>query len=308
MPVPAAVPTVALGRLAGNPACPGRARRGGACRESSPAALVAGAAGGLPGACYLGDRLARRAKGMSDLERVIEAHGGRERWQGTARLLAKLSLGGMEFLTHLQPRPLREAEVTLDPRAFRATCSPYPAPGQVGVFDPACVRIEDEGGHALSERAAPGRIARSLRHWFLWDSLDVLFVTGMTLWHSLLLPLLLTRSGIACETLAPVAGEQGRLQRMALHFPADLPLPAPRQILHVDGAGLIRRLDYAPVAWGSVVRVAQVLDGHESVDGRIIATRQSVHVCLPGGHVLRGSRLAWLEVSDVRAVADPAGA
>lgn len=245
---------------------------------------------------------------MGDLDRVIEAHGGRERWQGTARLLATLSLGGMEFVTHLQPRPFRGVEVTLDPRAFRVTCTPFPGPGQVGVFDPARVRVEEEDGTALNERPAPGRITRSLRHWFLWDSLDVLFVSGMTLWHSLLLPLLLTRSGIAHEALGPVTGDQGRLQRIEVHFPADLPLPAPQQTLYVDGAGLIRRVDYAPVAWGSVVRVAQLLEGHESVDGRIIATRQNVHACLPGGHVLRTSRLAWLEVSDLRVVSGPAGA
>lgn len=241
---------------------------------------------------------------MTDLDRVIDAHGGRERWQRMARLLATLSLGGMEFVAHFQPRPLREVEVTLDPRAFQVTCTPFPEAGQVGVFDPRRVRLEDDSGTALSERPAPGRINRSLRHWFLWDSLDVLFVSGVTLWHSLLLPLLLARSGVAHESLGSMETEDGRWHRFDVHFPADLPLPAPRQTLYVDAAGLIRRVDYAPLAYGSVVRVAQLLHEHESVGGRIIATRQTLHPCLPGGYVVRASRLAWLEVSDLQAVGD----
>ncbi|PWG61972.1 hypothetical protein [Sediminicurvatus halobius] len=244
---------------------------------------------------------------MSDLDRVIDAHGGRERWQGMSRLLATLSLGGMEFVAHFQPRPFREVEVTLDPRAFRVTCTPFPNPGCVGVFDPQRVRLEDEDGGALEERAAPARIARSLRHWFLWDSLDVLYVSGMTLWHSLLLPLILARSGVACEPLGPVTTDAGRWQRYDVRFPADLPLPAAQQTLYTDGAGVIRRVDYAPVTYGSVMRVAQLLEGHESVDGRIIATRQTLHPCLPGGYVVRASRLAWLEASDLRVVADAPG-
>ena len=98
---------------------------------------------------------------MTDLhERIAEAHGGLERWGRAERVMATVSMGGAEFLYHLQPRPLDQVDASVDLRGNRVTLSPFPEIGYTGVFDPVRVWVQDESGHCLDERSAPGRVAR----------------------------------------------------------------------------------------------------------------------------------------------------
>ncbi|MQM40274.1 hypothetical protein KBTX_04321 [wastewater metagenome] len=83
-------------------------------------------------------------------------------------------------------------------------------------------------------------------------------------------------------------------------LPGDLPVPAPEQRLHADAKGALVRAEYAPVAWGRTMRVAQLMESLEGVNGLVFATRQSLVPCFPGGAPVRGMpRLAWLEFSDL---------
>ncbi len=234
---------------------------------------------------------------MSDLcDRIIEAHGGRDRWLGTGRLMASLSMGGSTFASHLQPRPLRDVEVTADLRSFRLVLSPYPRPGETGVVEPSRVCIQADDGSAIAERCAPGTVTRSLRHWLVWDSLDVLFVAGVMLWQAMLFPWLLTRSGVIEE---PLAGER-RPRALDLHLPGDLPLIAYRQIWHAGATGLVERADYALEAYAGWLRVSHMMSDYEAFDGLVLPTRQTLYPCLPTARPWKGTRLAWLALDDMR--------
>lgn len=240
---------------------------------------------------------------MSDLhERIAEAHGGLERWARAERILATLSMGGAEFVYHLQPHPLEQVDVSVDLRAQRVTFSPYPEPGQTGVFDPVRVWIQDDAGQCLRERSAPGRTARSLRHWFFWDPLDVLFVAGLTVWYGVAAPFLASRSGAEREPLEPVNMEEGARERLKVNLPADVPLPAREQVLHADRRGLLRRMDYAPAAYAGVFRLGHVLQEHHAYGGLVVATRQDLYPCLPSGQLWRLTRLAWMHLDDVAVI------
>lgn len=237
---------------------------------------------------------------MTELhERIAEAHGGLDRWGRVERVLATASLGGSEFLYHLQPRPLEQADVSVDLRLCRVTVSPFPTAGRSGVFEPSRVFTQDDQGQCLEERAAPGLVARSLRHWFVWDSLDVLYVVGLTLWHAVAAPFLACRSGTERKLLEPSDTVDGPRQRLRIRLPGDLPLPAREQMLHADPRGLLRRMDYSPVAYGGALRLGHLLEDHQACDGLVVATRQVMYPCLPNGQIWRLTRLAWINLDDV---------
>jgi hypothetical protein len=233
-------------------------------------------------------------------DRMIEAHGGHERWRGISRIMATLSMGGLEFVSHMQPRPLRNVEVAADARNTRLTLSPFPERGQSGVFEASRVYIQDEDDAVISERPAPGTVTRSLRHWMLWDTLDVLFVTGITAWQALLFPWLLARTGVNPQPAPPGSVDSSRCVRVS--FPADLPLVAHEQVFHAGSTGLVERIDYAPEAYAGWLRVCHLMEDFDVFDGLVLPARQSLYPCLPNAKPWRGARMAWLTLDDLRAV------
>ncbi|MDZ7811140.1 MAG: hypothetical protein U5L11_15200 [Arhodomonas sp.] len=106
-------------------------------------------------------------------ERILRAHGGEERWRRLNRVVSTASAGGSLFLAHLQPRPLREAEIALEPGRCRVSIAPFARDDQVGAFraSPGLWTLDDDG-RVVGERGAPGTVTRSLRHWMVWDSLE----------------------------------------------------------------------------------------------------------------------------------------
>ncbi len=233
-------------------------------------------------------------------DRMIDAHGGRERWRGVGRIMAALSMGGVEFTSHMQPRPLRDVEVTADVRQSRLTLAPFPRAGQLGVFEPSRVYIQSDAGEMIAERPAPGTVTRSMAHWMFWDTLDVLFVAGITAWQSLLFPWLLARSGVTEQPGSAGIADGDRCVRVG--FPADLPLVAHEQVFHADATGLVERIDYAPVAYAGWVRVCHVMEEFDAFDGLVLPARQSLYPCLPTTRPWRGARMAWLTLDDFRAL------
>ena len=236
------------------------------------------------------------------LERIIEAHGGEERWRQVGDILARVSMGGMEFASRMQGAPLRDVEVTVTASTPAVSLSEWPGEGRSGHFTPSRVWVEAADGSLVAERSAPGATFRTLRHWLWWDELDVLYYCGMSLWQALCQPFSLLRSGCELEEIDPVdlAGERWHCLRVV--FPADVPSLSPDQLLYADAAGLLHRIDYAPSLYGAFWRVAQALEDHDVFDGFVHATRRRVFPCMPNGQMLRATRLAWLHLDDVSVV------
>jgi hypothetical protein len=89
-------------------------------------------------------------------DRMVDAHGGEERWREVLQVMACVSMGGMEFASRFQPSPLRGVEVTISAGCPDVVFADYPSPGQFARFQPSRVWVEDMEGNILRERAAPG--------------------------------------------------------------------------------------------------------------------------------------------------------
>ncbi len=242
---------------------------------------------------------------------MVDAHGGEDRWRSVRQVMACVTMGGMEFTSRFQFGPLRNVEVTVNTGSPDVLFTDFPQPGQSARFQPSRVWIEDATGQVIDERTAPGAVFRSVRHWFVWDSLDVVYYCGMSLWQALCLPFTLLRSGCELEALEPLeaadAGDR-RLERLRVVFPADVPSFAPEQVFHADVAGLVQRVDCAPRLYGSWLRVAQVMDEFETQDGLVYATRRRIYPCLPSGATVPAMPLGWMDLDDVNFVRDSVSA
>lgn len=233
------------------------------------------------------------------LASVIDAHGGEARWNRVASVLARVSMGGLEFSTRLQHRPLDRVEVSVRTEAPGATFSHWPEPGFEAHFTPSRVWINDASGALLEERRGPGAVFRSPRHRLLWDRLDVLFYAGVCLWQAVCGPFIALRSGCLIEQAEDwrFAGERWR--RLRITLPADVPAVATTQTWYIDPAGRLQRIDSLPDLYGGLWPVGQLLSDYMDQDGVLCVRRLRVYPCLPMGMLLRASRLSWLDLDDV---------
>jgi hypothetical protein len=239
---------------------------------------------------------------MTDLiERIRRAHGG-ARWEQIGHVMACVNMGGWDFTSRLL-RPLCDLEVTAAVRAPQLSISPYPRAGCIGHFTPGQVWIEDDNGRAQSSRHSPAEVFRSFRHWVAWDELDVLYYAGLLLWHTLNLPALLVRGGLALKELEQHVEGDLRWHRLGVTCPEGVPALASEQVVFADAAGLVRRLDYRSSAYGGWMGLTQLWDGHQSFGGLVYPTRLTLHPRLLSGQVWRLTSLAWLELDDISVVA-----
>ncbi|MEX0730435.1 MAG: hypothetical protein WED00_10595 [Aquisalimonadaceae bacterium] len=237
------------------------------------------------------------------LNRIVLAHGSSDSWQTVDQVMARVSMGGVEFTSRMQPSPLQDVEVTASAASPALTLAGFPGAGLVAHYQPNRVWIEGADGRLQVERSAPGTTFRSVRHWLWWDQLDVVYYCGVILWQALCLPFTLLRSGCEMTELEPVVLAGGeRLYPLRVVLPGDIPGFAAEQTLYADAAGLVHRVDYAPQLYGSWVRVAQLLEGHEMFGGFVHATRRRTYLCLPNGQPLRTLALGWLDLDDVGVV------
>ncbi len=230
-------------------------------------------------------------------ERIIAAHGGRNRWYGVERVITSLAMGGVAFMPYIHP--FRDVEVSVTPNRGLVTLAPFPGPGQTGSFDGHTLWIESEDREVVSSRPVSGSSARTLRYWSFWDELDRLYVVALTVWHALLFPWLLAQDGIEDEPMGALSMPgSGRLARLEVGFPTAAMLPSQSQTLYADSTGLIRRMDFVPSAYGGWLRVGQVLSGFEAVDGVVIPTEQTLYPCLINNQLWRANRFLWLTLAD----------
>src|SRR5690554_280369 len=236
---------------------------------------------------------------MTDLkERMLQAHGGAQRWGELARVMLSVSVGGLDFLSRFQLNPLRDVEVTLAGDGPELTFSPYPRAGLSGGFSPHRVWLEDAAGQCVSERVLSAPIGQGLRRSLVWDELDVLAYAGLLLSEILQLPRLIATVEAELEELPPLGFAGERWQRLRLRYAESAPLSVSEHLLYLYGAGMIRRIDYASALYGAWFRVSQLWDGHESVAGLVFPTRCSIHPCIAPGIPMRATALTWLEFSD----------
>jgi hypothetical protein len=233
-------------------------------------------------------------KPMPLFEQVIEAHGGRARWQALESIEACFSSGGLAFTLHMQPFALQGLRVSMQPHARRVVLHDFCHPGWSGVWTPDRVEILDRDGKPVSMREHPRQSFSRLSRQVRWDKLDILYFAGYALWNYLGFPFILESPGVSIQ-----AAEAGRL---VTRFDAGVPTHSALQVFHVDDAGLLTRHDYTADVIGSWANAANFCRASEVVDGLRFYTRRRVFPRLGEDVVLPLPTLVWIEIDAIRLV------
>jgi hypothetical protein len=212
---------------------------------------------------------------------------------------AHLRLGGIAFPLRFQRGALADYTGEVSTREPQAVLSPYPEPGQRGVFERDRVRIESDDGALIAERADP-RAAFGGRRNLWWDDLDLLYFAGYALWGYVGAPFIFTRPGYLVEEEEPWREGDETWEGIRVTFPADVPAHSRQQSYWFGSDGLIRRNDYTAEVFGGWAKAAHYCWDYREFGGFMVPTRRRA-MPRAGRRPVRFVTMVSIAIDDVRA-------
>ena len=145
------------------------------------------------------------------LAKILDAHGGLNRWNAYERVDATIVSGGGFFPLKgvLQDATPRRMTVWLHEE--RASVVPYGAPDQRTLFTPDRIAIEKLDGTVVAERKAPRDSFAGHQMHTPWDPLQRAYFNGEALWTYLTTPFLLAMPGVSVTEIPLVIERELRL-------------------------------------------------------------------------------------------------
>ena len=211
------------------------------------------------------------------LASVLDAYGGRERWAALESITVEKTFGGVTWpLKHVSGL-LDHSWATVELQRERTTFHAFTSPARTAVFTPDLVEIRESGSQRPVESlTAPRASFAGHQLETPWSQLQLVYFAGYAMWTYLTEPYSLTLPGVSTQEIEPWREGSETWRRLAVQYPSSIATHSPSQVLYVDSDGLIRRRDYS-VEIIADVPSAQYIDGHEEVDGVVIATRRRVY-------------------------------
>lgn len=230
-------------------------------------------------------------------QRVIDAHGGDERWHHARALQVDVRCGGAALAARFQRNVYRGYRAVVDTRTPRVRFTPFK--GYHGMFTPERVWIETDHGEVSQERANPRQFFPSWRRHICWDAMDVLYFGGYAMWNYLCTPFLWHAEGIQLAVGDPWQEAGETWQSLKIRFPANWPTHSSEQIFYIDDRGYIRRHDYTARVIGPYARAAHYSEDHRVFDGLVFPTRRRVYPRRSDNRSLPFPTLIWIDIDHI---------
>jgi hypothetical protein len=233
------------------------------------------------------------------LARILDAHGGMDRWNRYGKVEATIASGGGLF-------PLKGVAQDPSPRRMtvwlqeeRSSVSPYGAPDQRTMFTPERIAIEKLDGTLVAERGASRDSFAGHQMSTPWDALHRAYFNGYALWTYLTTPFLLAMDGVQVkETEAWREGtETWRVLRA--HFPGSIETHSLIQDFFFGEDLMLRRHDYnVNIAGG--FNAAQLTSDYVVADGIRLPTKRRAYTRGPDRQPILEMLMVSIDISNVR--------
>src|SRR5215467_3725650 len=178
------------------------------------------------------------------LTKVLDTHGGLDRWRKFSRVDATIVTGGGFFALKgvLQDRDPRRMSVWLHEE--RSSVTPYGAVDQRTMFTPDRIAIEKLDGTLVAERRAPRDSFAGHQMHTPWDPLHRAYFNGYALWTYLTTPFLLGMSDVRIEEIEPWKEGPDTWRVLRACFPGSIETHCLVQDFFFGDDLMLRRHDY----------------------------------------------------------------
>jgi len=213
---------------------------------------------------------------------VIEAHGGLDRWNKIKSIHGDMSITGLLWARKGWPDALKNVRVTVDTEAQFTSYHPFTAPDKRSLYRPDHTIVETLDGQVLEERRDPRLAFENHKPETPWDVLDLAYFSGYAMWNYLCTPFMFALPGFETEEIDPWSENGEVRRRLKVTFPDTIATHCPEQIFHINGDGLVCRLDYSAIVVGNTP-TAHYLEDYKTFEGVKIATRRRAFRRNPDG-------------------------
>jgi hypothetical protein len=245
-------------------------------------------------------RQQQKSIAMSKLrDLVIDAHGGLARWKSVQTIEGDMSITGGMWAMKGWPDALKTVNVTARTQSQWISYRPFVNDEWRSVCTPEHTVIETTSGQAVKERRNPREAFRDHVRETKWDELNLAYFSGYAMWNYLNAPFIFSLDGVDAEEIARREDNGQHRRRLKVTFPDSIATHCSEQIFHIDGDGLIRRLDYSAQVL-SGIPTAHYLSDYRDFGGLKIATKRRAHRRNPDGTAVPEAIAVAIDIADIR--------
>jgi hypothetical protein len=233
------------------------------------------------------------------LGRILDAHGGMDRWRDHRNVEATIVSGGGLF-------PLKGVMQDATPRRMtawlheeRASVRPYGKPDQRTMFTPERIAIEKFDGALVSERYAPRDSFAGHQMGTPWDALQRAYFNGYAMWTYLTTPFLLAMDGVRVEEAEPWREGAETWHVLRAQFPGSIETHSAIQEFFFDADLRLRRHDYSVNIAGGFA-AAQLTSDYVVADGIHLPTKRRAYTRGPDRRPILEMLMVSIDISEVR--------
>jgi hypothetical protein len=233
------------------------------------------------------------------LVKILEAHGGMDRWNGLQRVDATIVTGGGFFALKGMSQDSDPRRMTVWLHEQRSSVLPYGAPDQRTMFTPERIAVEKLDGTLVAERYAPKDSFAGHQMSTPWDELHRAYFNGEALWTYLTTPFLLAMGGVRVEETESWREGVETWRVLRAYFPAYIETHNLVQDFFFDENLMLRRHDYSVNVAGGFA-AAQLTSDHVTADGISLPTKRHAYTRGPDRRPILDMLMVSIDISDIR--------
>ena len=222
------------------------------------------------------------------LQRIMQAHGGFNRWQEVESVQVDLNIFGPILITRFKSPWLSNITANIFTDKPYVSFHHFPEQGMTSIFDGFDVYIFDANDHIVCEKNFKSDTSLKTKARLHWDHLDLVYFLGYAMWNYICTPFMLNSDQFECmqgDDWLEADGDY--LSTLRVNFPKHIPSHCRQQTFYFNQQGLLQRMDYHTEVLGPVAIGTHVCDQHKTVDGFVFPTHRRVFPRLWNGKALR---------------------
>jgi hypothetical protein len=232
------------------------------------------------------------------LARIIDAHGGMDRWNASEKVDATIVSGGGFFALKGMLQDANPRHMTVWLHEERSSVLPYGAPDQRTMFTPERIAIEKLDGSPVAERYAPRDSFAGHQMSTPWDPLHRAYFNGEALWTYLTTPFLLAMDGVRVEETEAWREGAEMWRVLRAYFPGSIETHSLVQDFFFGDDLMLRRHDYTVNIAGGFA-AAQLTSDYVGVNGIRLPSKRRAYTRGPDRRPILDMLMVSIDISDV---------
>src|SRR6202049_2664732 len=232
------------------------------------------------------------------LARILDAHGGMDRWNGYNKVEATIVSGGGLFALKGEPQDSTPRRMTVWLREERSSVVPFGAPDQRTMFTPDRIASEKLDGTLVAERRAPKDSFAGHQMSTPWDALQRAYFNGEAVWTYLTTPFLLAMDGVQVEETDAWQEGKETWRVLRAYFPGSIETHSLIQDFFFGEDLMLRRHDYSVNIAGGF-GAAQLTSDYVEANGIRLPTKRRAYTRGPNRWPILEMLMVSIDISDV---------